>query len=362
MKPIRSNPLHQYRLLLGVLAILTFTASANAWWDGDWTLRKKIVIDATSAGVAIDAPIGTAPLLFRLSDGDFQFQAAKEDGSDIRFVAADEKTLLPYHIEKFDSLMSEAFVWVKVPDIKPGGQTIIWMYYGNSGQKATNVTDVKGTYDTDTTLVYHFAEHNAPFADASGHTNATKAAGVTVDALIGDGMRLNGKLPVTIPATTSLQVFAGGSLTWQAWIKPTTLAANSVLLSRHDGSGSLVIGMDNAIPFVEVGGANGTLRTTVAAPVTVNTWHHLAVVATGGKVTLYLDGDAYGADQRFAARAQYRHPPGQQCPGGHAPRFHRRRGRDADGEGRATGWLREIRVREPGRERCGGQTGHHRPG
>jgi len=283
------------RFLLGALAILTLSGTAHAWWDADWTIRKKIVIDTTNAGVAIDNPIGTTAVLLRLSDGDFQFQAAKEDGSDIRFVAADDKTPLAYHIEAFDSLMSEAFVWVKVPDIKPGAQTTIWMYYGNSGPKAVKADDAKGTYDSSTALVYHFGEKGSPFIDSSGNGNASKAPGVIADALIGSGMRLNGHLPVTIPASPSLQVAPGGALTWQAWVKPTLLAPNSVLFSRHDGAGALVIGMDNGIPYVEVTGANGTSRSVAGTPVAANAWHHLAVIAAPGKVVIFLDGEPYGA-------------------------------------------------------------------
>jgi len=277
-------------LLLGALAILTLCGNANAWWNGDWTVRKKIVIDTSSAGTPIIDSIGTVPVLIRLHDGDFQFDASKEDGSDIRFVAADDKTPLTFHIENFDSLMGEAFVWVKVPDIKPGAQTTFYMYYGNGSSSAVKVDDPKGTYDTDTALVYHFNEKNAPFFDSSGNSNTSKNPGPVADSLIGQGLRLTGHVPVTIPATASLQVPAGTGLTWQAWINPAFLAANSVIFSRHDGSGSLVIGLDNGTPFVEVSGA----RTTAAAPITAKTWHHLAVVAAPGKISIYVDGEPSG--------------------------------------------------------------------
>ena len=157
----------------------------------------------------------------------FSSPTAKEDGSDIRFIAADDKTVLTYHIEKYDSLMSEAFVWVKVPDVKPGAQTTIWMYYGNAGNKAVKVDDAKGTYDTDTALIYHFTEHGAPAADFSGNNNTAKNAGATADALIGSGLRLTGHVPVTIPGSPTLAVTPGGAMTWMAWIKPAALQANA---------------------------------------------------------------------------------------------------------------------------------------
>ncbi len=65
----------------------------------------------------------------------------------MRFVASDDKTLLKYHIEKLDTLMDEAFIWVRLPDVKPGAPLTFWLYYGNSGSKAIKVDDAKGTYD-----------------------------------------------------------------------------------------------------------------------------------------------------------------------------------------------------------------------
>jgi biopolymer transport protein ExbB len=66
-----------------------------------------------------------------------------------------------------------------------------------------------------------------------------------------------------------------------------------VIFSRRNETGAFVIGMDKGIPFVEVTGANGTLRSPAGAPITAGGWQHLAVVATGSKITLYLDGELY---------------------------------------------------------------------
>jgi len=275
-------------VLIGLAAGFTFSSTAQAWWNNDWTIRKKITIDTSATGGAISDPIGTTPVLIRLAD--FNFGAAKDDGSDIRIIASDDKTPLVFHIEKYDSLLGEAFVWVKIPDLKPGGQTSLWLYYGNQG----NVTipgggDPKETYDADMVLVYHFAENAAPAHDSSGLGNDSQGPIATTNSLIGHGLRLNGKLPVTIPAAASLAWADGASLTWSAWIKPAALQSNAIIFSRRDGAKDFVIGADNGIPFVEVNGS----RTGAGQPVAVNSWHHLAVVADGSAITLYLDGASY---------------------------------------------------------------------
>jgi biopolymer transport protein ExbB len=275
-------------LLIGLVASFAWSATAQAWWNQDWTIRKRITIDTTANAGGISDPIGTTQVLIRLSD--FNFGAAKDDGSDIRILAGDDTTLLPFHIEKYDSLLGEAFVWVKVPDLKPGTQTTLWLYYGNQG----NITvpgggEPKATYDDNTVLVYHFNESGVPAHDSSGQGNDSQTPIATTDSLIGLGLRLTGKVPVTIPASTSLQWNDGGSLTWSAWIKPVVLQPNAVIFSRRDGAKEFLVGIDNGAPFIEVNGS----RSAAGSPVAAASWHHLAVTADGSTITLYLDGAAY---------------------------------------------------------------------
>jgi biopolymer transport protein ExbB len=289
MKRATTHLTHLARvLLIGLAASCAWSGTAQAWWNNDWTIRKKIIIDTSATGGAISDPIGTTPVLIRLAD--FNFGAAKEDGSDIRVIAGDDKTPLAFHIEKYDSLLGEAFVWVKIPDLKPGGQTSLWLYYGNQGNiTAPGGGDPKETYDADTVLVYHFAENAAPAHDSSGLGNDSQGPISTTDSLIGPGLRLGGKLPVTIPAAASLAWSDGASMTWSAWIKPAALQPNAIIFSRRDGAKDFLIGADNGVPFVEVNGA----RSPAGVPLAVNTWHHLAVVADGAAITLYLDGASY---------------------------------------------------------------------
>ena len=280
-------------LVLACLACFFWPATAQAWWNPDWTLRKKITIDTSANGVPITDPIGTGVVLVRLSD--YQFSAGKDDGTDIRFIADDDKTPLTYHIEKFDSLMGEALIWVKIPDLKPGAVTNLWLYYGNqTGTKPEpGGNDAKGTYDDNTALVYHFndASGTAP-TDATGNGNNAQNAGLPDDGgIIGQGLRLAGRTPITIPPSTSLKWNDGQALTWSAWVNPATLQPNAVIFSRHDGASDFLVGCDNGTFFVDV---NGT-RSTGGTPVASKTWHQVTVVAEGGKITLYVDGTAGAA-------------------------------------------------------------------
>ncbi len=281
------------RFILLTLFTLTTSVDAASWWNPKWPIRKKITLDAGDAGGKITDPIGSAAVLVRLHDGNFQFLAAKEDGSDIRFITEDDKTELTYHIEKYDSLLNEAYVWVKIPEVKSGAQTNVWLYYGNV-EEAVKVEDSKGTYDANTTLVYHFSEQAGPPTDATANGLKAETAGVPVGgALIGGAVRLTGQTPITIPASPLLDLAAGAEFTFASWIKPLALQANAVIFSKREGNNAWVIGDNNGVPYVEITTAGSAQRSTAGTAITVNTWHHLAVVASSTTTTLYLDGKSY---------------------------------------------------------------------
>ncbi|ABD88537.1 DUF2341 domain-containing protein [Rhodopseudomonas palustris] len=279
-------------MLALVLFCVLWPGQASAWWNDQWSLRKKITIDTGPSGAGISESIGTTPILVRLHVGNFRFGAAKDDGGDLRFVAADDKTPLKHHVEKFDPLLGEALVWVSVADLKPGTKNEIWLYYGN--QKAPAAVDAKGSYDPDALLVYHFAERGTPAQDSTAWANAAQSLVPGADgAIIGQGARLDGQTPLMLPGAPALAVAEGGELSWSVWLKMAAPQPRAVLFARHDGANGLIIGLDNGVPFVEVTNAGSVQRSGEGAAIASSTWHHLAVTAKSGQIALYLDGNPF---------------------------------------------------------------------
>ncbi len=279
-------------LLRSLAAILLLISTAlhaeeKAWLDAKWTLRKKFDIDTKAA--AVTDPIGTTAVLIRLHEGVFNFLAAREDGSDLRFSADDHKTPLKHHIEKWDALLNEAYVWVQVPDVKPAASTAIWLYYGNVDGYAAE--PAKETYTADSVLVYHFADASKAGVDSSATgANAEGTPAPAAGSLVGSGLRVFGQAPIKVPSPPLPEWAPGAPLTVSVWIKPSALAADAVILSRRDGANAFVLGLNNGVPFVEV----NRQRSTAGAPITAGGWHHLAAVHENGVVTVYLDGKSYG--------------------------------------------------------------------
>lgn len=262
-------------------------AEAAAWWNPAWTQRQTLTLDTTADAAALTESPGTATVLVRLSDGIFPFASALQDGGDIRFIAADGKTSLGYQIESYDNILNEAYVWVKVPDIQPSGKTTLHLYSGNPAPDAApKATDA---YDSDTALVWHFAGRGAPPADTtSNNNNATAPATTSEGSLIGNGLRLLAT-PVTLPASPSLEWKANQPLTLSTWIKPAALQDNAILLSRGEGATSFQLLLNQGVPVIKL----GTKTSAAAAPVTAGAWSHLALVADGGKLQLFLNGAPY---------------------------------------------------------------------
>ena len=144
------------RLLMFLLTVLAglAPAAANAWWQADWQYRKQITVDTTPQGAPLGGSAGRSPLLVRLHTGNFTFDGISEKGADIRFVAADDQTVLNHQLEAFDPLLGIALIWVDVPELADGQRQDIWMYYGN--QKAPASANGQLTFDPNYTLVYHF--------------------------------------------------------------------------------------------------------------------------------------------------------------------------------------------------------------
>ena len=280
-------------LCLLILAAVFVPHSAKAWWNDDWSYRKKITLNAGPQGGALPEDVGRAPILVRLHDGNFRFADAKDDGSDLRFIAGDDKTPLKFHLDTYDALLGIALVWVDVPAIRAGVTTEVWLYYGNAN--APVGADPRGTYDNDTTLVYHFGEANAPPRDQSAYNNAAQTAVRSVDtSIIGRGVRFDGTNVLALPPSPSLAAAQAAGLTWSAWVKPDAAQTQSVLFAKRDGANALIIGIDQGTVYANITNGANPARVAASAPIAPATWHHIAVTASD-RLTLYVDGKPAGS-------------------------------------------------------------------
>jgi biopolymer transport protein ExbB len=260
--------------------------AAQAWWDDAYIYRTKITLDTTPAGANITENTGRMPVLVRLHSGNFSFKDIKEDGSDLRFVAGDDKTPLKFHIEKIDALVDEvAMIWVDVPATAPGATTSVFMYYGNP--KATPGSDSKGTYDANQTLVYHFAGPAALTDQSAYGNNSPTTASYNINSLIGSGLSLSGAAPVALAASPTLATTAAQPYTVTFWMRPAKSTVDGILYSL---AGGMTVGLAKNTLYVNTAG----VRATASVPVVPETWTHVGVRADGTTVQLLINGVVAG--------------------------------------------------------------------
>jgi biopolymer transport protein ExbB len=281
------------KITLSLVMLLVLNAAqlgqdARAAWNASWTKRAKISLNTSNDGLGITTATESVPVVVRLHTGNFQFLDAKPDGSDLRFVLADDKTVLKHHIEKWDAINELAIVWVQVPKVVPGSKAeFVWLYYGNANAPAAN--DPKATYDAATGLVYHFGENEPLPQDSSANGNhaAASTAKPSGAGLIGAGVSFDGTGEITINDSPSLKASATGE-TVSMWIKPSELV-NATLFSQQEGSSGLSLLVRDGKLVAQ----SGALSTPPGGALAAATWMHVALVVRDG-LAVFLNGQEVG--------------------------------------------------------------------
>lgn len=255
-------------VLLLALILCTFSLSTHAWWNEEWTARKKVTLDGPANKVA------DAPILIRLHTGNFDFFSANDNGSDLRLIAGDDKTELKFHFEKWDVVNELALIWVKVPSLAP--QTEIFLYFGN--ENASTAADPKGTYDAGS-AVYHLAEPEGnPQDSGPSGLHAQSSAEHVAASFSNGGARFDGSQSMTLPA-----VNASTGYSLAVWVKPSSL--NGVLLQSE----GLNISMEGGLVAVQSGSAS----VISSAALDADQWQHLGFTVSDA-LRVYVNGKLAG--------------------------------------------------------------------
>ncbi len=265
------------RISASLLAFVlcTLSLSSHAWWNEEWTGRKKITL-TNPAGEVADAPV-----LIRLHTGNFDFFSANDNGSDLRLIAGDDKTELKFHFEKWDVGNELALVWVSIPKLLP--QTEVYLYFGN--EKAASAANPKATYDA-ASAVYHFAEPEGNPQDSGPNSlHAVQSSAQPVVASFSNGgAGFNGSQSVTLPPLN-----ASSGFSFAVWIKPSSLDG---ILIQSDG---LRVLLEGGMVKVQAGASSLVSSTALSA----DKWHHLGLTVSDA-LRVYVDGKPAGEAQGAA--------------------------------------------------------------
>ena len=194
-------------------SLMSYTASVvitPIQWLSGWDKRVKITLDPTD----VDAPLYDFPVLIHLSsssgvNGDdvtFIFDELQNDANRRKIaVTTDNKISQCYvEIERWDTAIEQAWLWVKVPTVNDTAETTIYLYYDEDHADNTNYVGdpnssvAENVWDSNFLAVHHMEEDpSATITDSTGNNeDMTSTGGMTssnlLDAKIGKGVNFDG--------------------------------------------------------------------------------------------------------------------------------------------------------------------------
>jgi uncharacterized repeat protein (TIGR01451 family) len=108
-----------------------------SWYNESWHYRRPVTISS-------DASLSNYQVLVKLDNNNFDFNKASDKGWDVRFTKGDGTTLIDYWIESWNKVNQLAYIWVEVPSLDIGVNTI-YLYYNNLG--ASDNSNGTATFD-----------------------------------------------------------------------------------------------------------------------------------------------------------------------------------------------------------------------
>ncbi|MDY6828333.1 MAG: DUF2341 domain-containing protein [Pseudomonadota bacterium] len=278
---------------LGVCVVGLLTAApALAWWNDAWPYRKQLMVQFDQPDAIVETPV-----LLRLHGGNFAyFLDLAEGGADLRFVAADDQTVLAHHIESLDVVNEIALIWVRVPvqasheSAKP---VEFWMYYGNP--EASDAQQPEQTYGVNEAARLHLTA--SPIKNATRYAVPVEAEGVALtDAgYIAGGADLTADSQLIIADAGPLGFDPSQGWTLSFWLRPQTQDTGAQRIFARGGAEGLTLWLDRAtlrLEWLEQGEPLASWSGGLGDPAA---WHHLAFVGTDTGVKVYLNGVAAGS-------------------------------------------------------------------
>lgn len=156
-----------------------------------WDNSCIISLNTTSSGADIKENVYSFPVLIRLSESDFDFSSATDDGSDCIFIDSQNKQLR-FEIEQWDITKKTAIIWVSLDTVYGNSdKQTITMLWGNRNNVSTSAP--LPVFDSSYGFLgcYHF-NGNLKNAALDAYNGIDSSSYDTSEGVIGNGRFFNG--------------------------------------------------------------------------------------------------------------------------------------------------------------------------
>ena len=224
------------------------------------------------------------------------------NGADLRFVDADDSTLLSHEIESWNS-GGTSYVWVRVPRIDGSSSSdFIYLYYDKTG--APDIQDAPGVWSAGYLAVWHLDDDpsgatsvldsttNAKHGTGSASMNATNVVG----GQIGQATNFDGSADyIRVPSGAGdVLEINSENISIESWVRRNATAPGSwiALVGRQFGIASqpdsYVQLLNVSDPSQALAAVNADNATSAAGTVPALTWRYLAFTKDASFLTQYV--------------------------------------------------------------------------
>jgi Concanavalin A-like lectin/glucanases superfamily/Domain of unknown function (DUF2341) len=262
-----------------------------------WRFLKKIHINTTPSGAGVAGNVAGFPMLVRLNSANFDFGGAKPDGSDLRFAKSDG-TPLPYQIERWNTSMQQAEIWVRIDTVFGNDSTQAFlMCWGNAA--GTSQSSGSAVFDTGSGFVgaWHFGENGTVARSNSAQTKYSAVPGnftgnEHTTGIIGGADSLNGT-DEFFSLDSGLADWANG-ITYSVWAYPTGVILCATFMDFGNGTpgDNILFTRLNTTDqiAVQIYGDTSDGGKLGAPSIVLNQWQHFAFSVKGNQVKIYRNG------------------------------------------------------------------------
>jgi hypothetical protein len=269
-----------------------YTVGAEESFPQNWMFRKVITINASQ----VTDNLTDFPMLIDITDIGLK-NKARSDGYDIIFTGDDGWTRLDHEIERYNGSSGELTSWIRIPYLSSSSDTIIYMYYGNSGQTSPTENPM-GVWDENYKGVWHL--HDDLLDSTSNDQDGINSGSTDASGMFANGQEFDDTNHVYVPDFSSTIV--NSTLTLSGWVNASTPDGS------HDGYFGIRNGDDadfyalrrssgTELEF-RFKNSTGSTSTLVPFPQAIsNEWHYISFVYDGTDARAYINGIQEGGIQ-----------------------------------------------------------------
>ena len=273
---------------------------------GDWKHTGLMYIITTPGGANLPstALAKDFPLLVRLNKEFFDFTQAMPRGQDVRFSANGKA--LAYQIERWDAVVGNADIWVRIPIIRGNAQQAIRMHWGNDA--ALSESNGEEVFQTTEgfAAVWHLGNslEDATSNNLDGFDSPGQAT-INTMGVIGDAREFgkNKVLVIRQPGAKRdrrVRCMPSGNAdrTLSAWIKPESFESHNWASATIGGWGEPEPGVrpNMGLSYLSMTGIGQPrfhlygFDPRAASKLPRHEWRHVAMSVSQDMVRFYVDG------------------------------------------------------------------------